>query len=95
MNRKILSLIALLLFVGVMIFNVNTIYNKEQTNELILENIEALASSGECCRATKDTGYRTQTPDLCQCDDGSQCWDYDCPPDGTSNDCNKIYCPSS
>jgi hypothetical protein len=53
MKRKIISFVGLLLFVGVVVFNMHVVNSKKQVNELEMENIQALASeSGDyvCCK---------------------------------------------
>jgi hypothetical protein len=45
MKKKIISMIGLALFVGAVAFNVNTVNNNEQKNEVMLKNIEALAGT--------------------------------------------------
>ena len=96
MKKKIISFIGLLLFVGVVAFNMQMVSSNDQANEIRVENIEALASSsGECCAATADFGWQTETPGLCSCPDGNACFDYSCIENGTFNECNEIYCPSS
>jgi hypothetical protein len=46
MKRKIISFVGLILFVGVVALNLNTISTDNQSNEVLLKNIEAIASGG-------------------------------------------------
>jgi len=48
MKKKIISFICLVLFVGAVAFNIQTLNSNDQTNELVLENVEALASMSDC-----------------------------------------------
>ena len=49
MNRKIISFVGLLLFVGVVAFNMQMVNSTNESNELVMDNIEALASGGVEC----------------------------------------------
>ena len=48
MKKKIISFVGLLLFVGVVAFNMQMVSSNVQTSKVTLENIEALASTAIC-----------------------------------------------
>jgi len=66
MKKKVISFIGLLLFVGVVAFNMHVVDSSDHTSEVTLENIEALASWS--CIGDNFTitpipgGWRCETP---------------------------------
>ena len=58
MKRKIISFVGLLLFVGVVAFNMQMVNSNNESNELVMENIEALAqiSNMYCWKDANWTG---------------------------------------
>ncbi|MBS3742275.1 MAG: hypothetical protein KGY74_09160 [Candidatus Cloacimonetes bacterium] len=48
MKRKIISFVGLLLFVGVVAFNMQMVNSNNQSNKIKLKNVKALATSVAC-----------------------------------------------
>jgi len=73
MKKKIISFVGLALFIGAVAFNVQMVNSNDQVNDVVLENIEALAdgsvSAGCLCMTQPDSPECY--PDECpECGDG-------------------------
>jgi hypothetical protein len=83
MKRKIISFVGLFLFVGVVAFNMQMVNSNEQGQGLILENIEAIASSSvDCDLCVIESGGSTEF--ACHYLKDSEC--------SESNILGSVYC---
>ena len=67
-KKKIITLIGLALFVGGIVFNMHMVHSNDQVNDVVLENIDALASGSVSAGC------------LCMYQpDEELCWEDECP----------------